>query len=120
MEYCKFGSLDNVLKNCRYYIDHISNNVICWDSNNRILRNKTGVRNISTRHVLIWALHITSAIQFLHSRDIVHGDLTLQNVLLDTNNVVKVTDFGLSQCNKWDEVNMKMFEINNVLCKLHF
>ncbi|XP_012889247.1 PREDICTED: sperm motility kinase 3-like [Dipodomys ordii] len=39
---------------------------------------------------------ITSAVRYLHENGIVHLDLKADNVLLDTNHNVKVSDFGLS------------------------
>lgn len=49
------------------------------------------------------AADIASALGFLHSRGIIHGDLTYNNVLLQSNNedprgfIAKVGDFGLSK-----------------------
>eukprot|EP00727_Mastigamoeba_balamuthi_P012840 m51a1_g8179 putative calcium-dependent protein kinase cdpk2a (607) ;mRNA; r:120869-123926 len=39
---------------------------------------------------------ILSAVQFMHSKGVVHRDLKLENVLLTKDNVVKVSDFGFS------------------------
>src|SRR5699024_4309963 len=39
---------------------------------------------------------VTSAIAHAHANDLVHRDIKPQNVLLDTYNNVKVTDFGIA------------------------
>ncbi|VDK28429.1 unnamed protein product [Gongylonema pulchrum] len=39
---------------------------------------------------------IVSAVSYLHEQRLVHRDLKLENVLLDTNGVAKITDFGFS------------------------
>jgi serine/threonine protein kinase len=41
------------------------------------------------------ALEICSALIFLHSSHVVHGDLKPENVLLDSNFVVKLSDMGI-------------------------
>ena len=42
---------------------------------------------------------LVSALQHCHQRGVVHRDLKLGNLLLDANNNVKISDFGLS--NQW-------------------
>lgn len=37
------------------------------------------------------------ALEYLHSEDIVHGDITPENVLLDATGHIKITDFGISE-----------------------
>eukprot|EP00924_Labyrinthula_sp_SR-Ha-C_P013525 snap_masked-scaffold_5-processed-gene-5.37-mRNA-1 protein AED:1.00 eAED:1.00 QI:0/-1/0/0/-1/1/1/0/641 len=50
----------------------------------------------------VWPVHsrisleLVSAINFLHQRDIVHGDLKSFNILLDTSYTIKIADFGTS------------------------
>lgn len=39
---------------------------------------------------------ITKALSFLHSRNIIHGDVKANNILLYENDVVKLTDYSLS------------------------
>merc|ERR1711871_481572 len=40
---------------------------------------------------------LLEGVQFLHSQQIVHGDLRPKNVLFDYNGLLKITDFGLAQ-----------------------
>lgn len=46
---------------------------------------------------LVWALQISKGMEYLASRNILHGDLAARNVLLSENNVVKISDFGLAR-----------------------
>ncbi|KAJ7097365.1 kinase-like domain-containing protein, partial [Mycena epipterygia] len=39
---------------------------------------------------------VASGLSYLHSKGIIHGDLTTVNILLDTNNKAVLSDFGLS------------------------
>jgi serine/threonine protein kinase len=43
---------------------------------------------------LIW--QVTAGISYLHSKDVVHGDLTATNVLVDSSGCLRLADFGLS------------------------
>ncbi|XP_077347031.1 putative serine/threonine-protein kinase PRKY [Lithobates pipiens] len=41
------------------------------------------------------AAELLCAIQFLHSRDIAHGDIYTDNILFDSSGHVKIIDFGM-------------------------
>jgi len=43
-----------------------------------------------------WMFQTALALQYLHSEDVVHGDLRGNNVLIDSDNSVRLTDFGMS------------------------
>ena len=40
---------------------------------------------------------LLEGVKFLHSQQIVHGDLRPKNVLFDYDGLLKITDFGLAQ-----------------------
>ena len=44
-----------------------------------------------------WMKQICSAIEFLHDKEISHRDLKLENLLIDSENNVKLCDFGFSK-----------------------
>ena len=75
MEYCSFGSLDKMLF------------------------------NIPNNEMAIWEIikELANALSYLHSQEIIHGDITPKNVLLSKKGYqtanIKLADFG-SSCDK--------------------
>ncbi|XP_050365202.1 serine/threonine-protein kinase STY46-like [Argentina anserina] len=47
--------------------------------------------------LLKFAIHICKGMEYLHLNDIIHRDLKTANLLMDTNKVVKVADFGVAR-----------------------
>ena len=63
--------------------------------------------NLVEHHVKIQFYHIARAVAFLHSKNVCHRDLKLENILLLESGPtcrIKVTDFGLSK--KWSSINI--------------
>jgi serine/threonine protein kinase len=43
------------------------------------------------------AKQIASGLSYAHSKKVIHGDIKPENILLGSNNIIKITDFGLSR-----------------------
>lgn len=54
-------------------------------------------RLYTTSDLLCWSFQVTRGMQYLESRNVLHGDLAARNILLCNDNVVKICDFGLAR-----------------------
>jgi len=52
-------------------------------------------QSFSEKHAIFYSAQLLCAILFLHSKQIVHLDIKLTNILLDANGNAKLCDFGL-------------------------
>lgn len=57
-------------------------------------RMKKGPLSLGSALYIAWS--ICNALEYSHSKNVVHRDLKPQNILLGENNIVKVADFGLA------------------------
>lgn len=75
-----------------------SNNSVqpAWRSNYR-MDFKGPAPTVTTSTLVCWAFQVARAMDYLSSRNILHGDLAARNILLCDDNVVKVCDFGLAR-----------------------
>lgn len=53
-------------------------------------------KRLSEEEASVFFYQIISAVNYLHSSNIIHRDIKPENILLTRNNVVKIIDFGLS------------------------
>ncbi|XP_014773578.1 serine/threonine-protein kinase mos [Octopus bimaculoides] len=83
--------------------------------NGLILMEYVGERNLrclidDSKEVLCYnrrvkyGLQVSKAMEFIHSKHVVHLDLKPTNIIITDNDVCKICDFGCSQCVKWPVV----------------
>ena len=59
-----------------------------------VFRMKRGLLDIL--RVRSWMQQVALGLSFLHNVNIVHGDLTLSNLLISASGELRITDFGIS------------------------
>ncbi|XP_035711294.1 tyrosine-protein kinase receptor torso-like [Folsomia candida] len=93
VEYCSLGSLKDYLTK---QSDELGTS-ISFDKSQDYIEPPSFVKPLSRHELLRWCHQVSGAMEFLGSKKIIHGDLATRNVLLDSNFVAKVSDFGLSR-----------------------
>lgn len=54
-------------------------------------------QNLSITNIIQWISDAAQALHFIHQQGIVHCDLKPANILIDSNHIAKVTDFGFAR-----------------------
>ena len=58
------------------------------------LHNLLNTRYLTLKEIIKYSLDFLSAIEYVHSRGVIHCDIKPNNILIDDNNNAKLTDFG--------------------------
>ena len=66
------------------------------------LKNKSGRKLKEDEGKYIFK-QVVEGISYLHSKNVIHRDIKLENLLLDDNKILKIIDFGFSVCVKKEQ-----------------
>ncbi|CAL8068308.1 unnamed protein product [Orchesella dallaii] len=88
-ELCENGSLEKYLRN--------RTQNLLPDGSRYINLNEEASRMILPSELIRFSLEIARGMEYIASKNVVHGDLAARNVLLDSKLVCKIGDFGLSR-----------------------
>lgn len=90
-EYCENGSLLSLIQNRDQYSE-------IWDDTKK----------------LIIIFGIALGMKYLHEHDIIHRDLKIDNILMDSYMFPKIADFGLSKRNHFNTYSMTLESAKNI------
>ncbi|XP_060668432.1 uncharacterized protein LOC107412501 [Ziziphus jujuba] len=72
----------------------------------RSLKSELKIRRLERDEVYDILKQILMGLSYLHSRGVVHGDLTPSNIFIDKDNNIKLADFGLSKLMGEDDLSL--------------
>ena len=96
VEFCPLGDLESYLRRNKGSFGPFQGYAQCSAATVTYLSLDT-VQPSSTRDLFLWSAQVASAMEYLASKKVVHGDLATRNILLVDTNCAKVTDFGLAK-----------------------
>jgi len=86
VEFCPYGSVESYLR---------KNKNILLDEDNS--EKKEALLKQVLGNITQWTFQVADGMLYLSDRKIIHGDLAVRNLLLLTEQNVKITDFGLAR-----------------------
>ncbi|KAJ1610981.1 protein kinase NPK2 [Cryptosporidium canis] len=81
MEYMEFGTLSDIL----------------YKNLNRDLKNDEVPKGVSERFLKFIAIQMVDGLVYLHQNNRIHRDVKLNNILINQDGAVKISDFGISK-----------------------
>lgn len=94
LEFCPMGDLKNFLTSNRSeFIFNMRNPRDSISSENYVEPQSP----LNSTLLLNWSHSIAKGMEYLESKNIMHGDLAIRNILLTKDYVAKISDFGLSK-----------------------
>lgn len=76
------------------------------------LYNIIHTQKIVPKNVINWTKQIASGMNYLHSKNIIHGDLKSPNILMNADEILKIADFG----NSWTSDNINKKAATGTVC----
>ena len=71
--------------------------MLVGDLAHHIKRNKQKGEQFSEEEIFNWFIQICMALEYVHSKKIIHRDIKTQNAFLTGNKTIKLGDFGISK-----------------------
>ena len=95
MEFAQNGTLENYYKKYKSNKDNFVDGIVLKENEDQQkIREK--FKPLDQKIVIKIFKQLLSGIKFLHSKSIIHRDIKSDNILLDENNNIKISDFGLA------------------------
>ncbi len=66
-------------------------------------------KRIEETVILSWFLQMVSALEFIHSKKILHRDIKTSNIFLKSDGIIKIGDFGIAK--SLDNTNEKALTV---------
>ena len=96
MEYVQNGTLENYYKKYKSNKENYVDGIILEENEKDLQKIRDNFKPLDQKIVIKIFKQLLSGIKFLHSKSIIHRDIKPDNILLDENNNVKISDFGLA------------------------
>ena len=80
-----------------------------------IKKYKDNLSHIEEKLIIHIFKQILNGLIYLHSKNIMHRDIKPDNILIDENNNIKITDFGISACCGGDDIEKDLISDKTIV-----